>query len=340
VHSEFLTLAAMLLAALVVLVGAVVWTMAKLLLHPERMSDPRAAYVLKRLSPADLGMRYEPQQFTVHDEAEGAGGAPLSLASWWIPCPRPRSATRHWDRTVVLIHGYSDAKVGVIAWAPTWHALGYHVLALDLRAHGESDGAYSTSGYHERHDLNQVINQLRSQRADETRHLVLFGISLGASVALAAMAIRETPEDVEAVVLECPYAEYPHAVLAHAAQMNMPGRTLQPLAIRLAGWMSGAHFDEVAPVKTILKAPCPVMLIQGGCDVFVTESDMRAMEAALAQRSDPRSVYWRVEEAGHVTGICADPEEYRQRIKAFLEGAEATSSEPRELVAQDSSATR
>src|SRR3954454_14240551 len=179
----------MLAAALVVLLGATTWMMARMLLVPERMSDPRAAFVLKRVSPADLGVRYEPAKFTVRADPRGT----LDLAAWWIPCPRSpqllgsgAKGDPGGDRTVVLIHGYSDAKVGAIAWAPTWHALGYHVLAIDLRAHGESGGPFSTSGYFERHDLNQVLNQLRAQRPDETRHLVLFGVSLGAATALAA----------------------------------------------------------------------------------------------------------------------------------------------------------
>ena len=72
-------------------------------------------------------------------------------------------------RCVTLLHGYADAKVGAIAWAPLWYSLGYHILAFDLRAHGESEGAYSTAGYFERHDLNQLLNQLRAERPSETR---------------------------------------------------------------------------------------------------------------------------------------------------------------------------
>src|ERR1700733_3113274 len=94
------------------------------------------------------------------------------------------------NKTVILIHGYADAKVGSIAWAPTWQSLGYHILAIDLRAHGESAGRFTTAGFFERHDLDQIINQLRAAHPQQTERLVLFGISLGAAVALAAAALR------------------------------------------------------------------------------------------------------------------------------------------------------
>ena len=129
----------MLLAAQLLMIGGVIFIMARMLLRPERMNDPRAAFVLKRLSPADLGMRFEPLKFRVRDEHTGG---PLELAAWWIPCPDPSAN----GRCVILIHGYADAKVGAIAWAPTWQSLGYHILALDLRAHGESPGSQSTAG--------------------------------------------------------------------------------------------------------------------------------------------------------------------------------------------------
>src|SRR5205814_2391808 len=142
----------------------------------------------------------------VRDEHSGRR---LHLTAWWIPAPSPDA-----DKCVVLIHGYGDAKVGAIAWAPLWHSLGYHILAFDLRAHGESDDAYSTAGYFERHDLNQVLNQLGAERPSETQRLVLFGVSLGAAVALAAVATRDA-DDIDAIVCECPYADYASPAPVH-----------------------------------------------------------------------------------------------------------------------------
>src|SRR3954469_7280937 len=152
------------------------------ILRPPRMTDGKAVYVLQRLSPSDLGMRFDTLAFRVRDARSGKS---LELAAWRIPHPAGS------DKTVILIHGYADAKVGSIAWAPTWQQLGWHVLAIDLRAHGESQGTYATAGYFERHDLDQVINQIRSSRPQQTQQLALFGISLGAAVALATAQMRD-----------------------------------------------------------------------------------------------------------------------------------------------------
>jgi hypothetical protein len=170
---SYLVLALLLAGVGVALAAAVVCLLARSLAMPPRMSDGKAAWVLRRLSPADLGLPFEETAFDVRDAADPAGGRTLRIAGWWIPHPHARG------RCVLLLHGYADAKVGAIAWAPTWYALGWNVLAIDLRAHGESAGRFCTGGFFERDDVGQVIDQLRAARPEQTRQLALFGASLG-----------------------------------------------------------------------------------------------------------------------------------------------------------------
>jgi len=306
----FVSLIIILLIALIVLCAVGTLLMALMLLRPSRMTDGKAAWVLKRLSPGDLGMRFEELRFTVRDEA--SAGEKLTLAAWWIPHPAITA------RCVVLIHGYADAKVGATAWAPTWQSLGYNILALDLRAHGESGGRFSTAGFFERHDLNQVLDQLQAMRPGETQALVLFGVSLGAAVALSAAAVRES-DDIAAIVLECPFADFRNAVMQHAKMMNMPAPILQRASIYVAQWISGARFAKVRPVDLVERVRCPLMLIESRNDMFVSEWDKLALRAAMAGRNPAKSRFLQIEEAGHVVGICADPELYRAHVEAFLD---------------------
>src|SRR5438270_822164 len=147
----FVSLASTLLALGLVLVGIMVLLMARGILQPPRMTDWKAIYRLHRLSPGDLGLSFDNQNFNVRDARTNR---PLHIAGWWIPHPAAAG------RCAILIHGYADAKVGAIAWAPLLHEMGLNILAIDLRAHGDSGGHFSTGGYFERDDVNQVIDQL------------------------------------------------------------------------------------------------------------------------------------------------------------------------------------
>ena len=311
--ANLLILSLILVLVGILLVVITVWWMALFLLRPARMTDGRAVLLLKRLSPGDLGLRFESMRFIVRDERDGKR---LSLAAWWIPHEQANG------KSVVLVHGYGDAKVGAIAWAPLWHALGYNILAVDLRAHGESAGKYSTAGFFERHDLDQILNQIRADRPRDTARVMLFGISLGAAVVLAA---AEGRDDIDALVLECPYADYRVPVLAYSRIFAMPLPSLAPLSIRLAEWISGADFSTLRPIDMLKRVKQPTMIIQAGCDPFVPPSDADAMEAILrerAAREDFICAHWRVGDVSHVIGIVADPDEYRDRIVAFLRRAE------------------
>jgi hypothetical protein len=295
-------------AGLVLAVG-VVLAMARTLLQPGRMSDGKAVYLLKRLSPADLGLPYEQISYQVRDAQSGGR---IRIAGWWIAHPQSRG------RTALLIHGYGDAKVGGIAWAPTFHELGWNVLAIDLRAHGDSGGRHSTAGFHEREDVRQVLDELISSQPAEARQVVLFGVSLGAAVALAGAAGRD---DIAGVVLESPFADYRQAVAAHGEILGMPGGLLQRAGVRLAEWISGADFSAVRPVDLIEQARCPIMLIQPADDPFVPEPEREAMRQAVERHnaSVPGGVVWRDARAGHVLMLAADSQEYRRKLGEFLD---------------------
>jgi pimeloyl-ACP methyl ester carboxylesterase len=324
---DWISFAAVLLASGILAAATMIMLLARTLLRPTRMTDGKATWVLQRLSPGDLKLNFEELKFQVRDEQTGK---PLAIAAWWIPARSGYTsaggggggAGAGTTRTILLIHGYADAKVGAIAWAPTLHALGWNILAIDLRAHGESGGTLSTAGYWERHDVTQVINQFRAMRSRETQVFAIFGISLGAAVAVATAAMRD---DIDAVILESPFADYRPAVAAHGKMRGLPGGWMRDTAIRLAELLSGADFRAVRPRDLIPKLTCPVMIVHAGQDPFIPPEDAAALAESLKSRGNARDVLWSVPGAGHVLGLVAvGPDEYRARVARFLDTICAT----------------
>jgi hypothetical protein len=309
-----LSLAIVLLCALLLLALIMVALMSTMMLRPPRMVGGRALGILGRLSPADLNLAYQSLTFEVADAARH--GAPLRMAAWWIPCPGSPAT----DQCVLLMHGYADSKIGAIAWAPLWHQLGFHVLAVDSRAHGESGGRYCTAGFFERHDFNALIDQLRARLPRQTQNLVLFGISMGAAIALATAQSRST--DIRAVVIDSPYADFARACFNHARLVNLPSPTLQKLALNLGQWRAGADLNQVRPVDMIPNLPCPLLVIQSAHDPLVPPVDAREIQSATQalRAKDGISEYW-LADADHILAVRDLTTEYAARVSAFLSRA-------------------
>lgn len=311
----YLALILFLLAIGLAWAGVLIFFMARHLLSPRRMTDERAFVRVNRTSPNDLGLSFMPMGFTVQD---AASRGKIRLAGWWIPAAGPST------RTVLVVHGYGDAKVGGIAWAPTWHALGWNVLAVDLRAHGQSDGAHSTAGYYEQDDLDQIIVGLRNEKPVATQTLALFGISLGAACVAAVAAGRE---DIAAVILESPYADYRQAVRRHMERAGFPLVTATELICRTAEWLSRSDFKPVRPSVTIPRISAPLLAITGDADPLI---DIPAIADAIAKRPSGRITQHAIlPGVGHITGLAADPDGYTQRLADFMSQALHADSGPR-----------
>ena len=270
---SYLLLILIQLACGTLIATVMVTTLAFAVLRPPRLTDGRAIWILQRLSPGDLGLKYEDITFTIRDERTGVL---LRIAGWWIPNAQANG------RCVVLLHGLAEAKVGAIAWAPLWHSLGFNILAIDLRAHGESGGADCTAGYWERHDVNQVLDQICGQRKSDTAQLVLFGVGAGAACAAAAAALRK---DLTALVLESPPADSANSARLYMDRLGGPGRWFQSIVLRIVQRMAGSDYSAVRPVDLLGRISCPVMLIAPENDPMVSDDDRNAMEQALRSRA-------------------------------------------------------
>ncbi len=165
-----------------------------------------------------------------------------------------------------------------------------------------------------------MINRLRTSHPRQTETLVLFGVSLGAAAALAAAVTRN---DLAAIILDGPYANFRDAVAAHGRLFGAPGGWMQSLALKLAQSIARADFAAVRPVELIPRVSCPMMIIHAAEDCFMLKDEASSLCAALARHGDPHDVFWEAPGAGHVLAFAAAPEEYRSRIRRFLASAVA-----------------
>lgn len=262
-----------------------------------RLPDPRA-------DPAGLGLDHEPVTFTSPDG--------LRLGGWYIPAAKGREAAPP-RGTVILCHGHAGSLDSDLKYVPAFHQHGYNVLQFDFRAHGRSEGRYVSMGYYERLDLWGAVHYLQSRGVER---MGVLGFSMGGAVAISTAA--KCP-DLVAVVSDGGFARIQPTLVRGVEARGLPawlGSTLAPLILLITRWRLGCDLRAADPLKWIGQiSPRPVMLIQGGRDVYVPQ---REAEALYAAAGNPKAL-WIVPEAEHRRVDKARPQEYISRVLAFFD---------------------
>src|SRR6266478_5821302 len=81
-----------------------------------------------------------------------------TLSAWTI---RPRNSN---GKAIILLHGLSDNRLGMIGYAEMLLGHGFSVLAPDARAHGASGGQLATYGLLESEDIHRWFDWLQQNR--------------------------------------------------------------------------------------------------------------------------------------------------------------------------------
>jgi uncharacterized protein len=217
--------------------------------------------------------------------------------------------------TVILVHGKDINRQHFLSQIPWLLKEGYSVFAYDQRAHGRSEGHYTTFGKNEVRDLQKVMD------LSGAPHVMLIGESLGAAVVLQTAAVDSR---VSAVVAGASFADL-RSLISQKKPFFMSEATRDE-AIELAQQKANFQFDEVGPERCAPNIKVPVLLLHGMQDTYIPmEHAVRLREALVS----PKKLV-RLDGVGHADILLHD--EVWKLIVEFLRHPEliesATSSAP------------
>jgi len=241
-------------------------------------------------TPGDFEVRYREVSI------EPAPG--VFLHGWFLPGKPPVGAT------IVFLHGnaqnisYHQASV---LWLPRRH---FNVLLYDYRGYGRSGGVSTVENAIE--DFGAVMATVAKQPEAAGRPVVVFGQSLGASLAIAAVARWQDRYPVAAVVLDSPFSDFRGIVREKVSAVWW----LRPVSIFVPVLIPG---EPVLREDIAKLAPTPVLLIHGADDGIVPPQHSRLLYHAAGR---PREL-WIVPGARHIASL--GKEAVRARLIAYLD---------------------
>ena len=229
-------------------------------------------------------------------------GTGETLAGWSVPGIPGRGA-------VLLVHGIRSDRRILASRMVFLARAGVAVLAIDLRAHGESLGSSITFGRLEALDVAGAVAWLREASPGE--RLAALGISLGG----AAVALATPSVPIDALILESVFPDIASAIANRMRLVAGPmHRLLIPIFMGVGTALTGLRPRDLRPIDALASYHGPVLILSGCEDRLTTPSETRALHAAA---SGPKEL-WLVRGAGHVDLASAVGPGYEARILAFV----------------------
>lgn len=164
--------------------------------------------------------------------------------------------------TIILLHGIRSNKNHFNNLSNFLSKNGYNSVALDLRAHGESEGQFCSFGVHEKKDVQKLIDYLSQN--EKLEHFGIWGQSLGGAISLQAMGIDER---IEFGIVESTFSDFKTIVNdyfdLHAGFSFTP---FSNYLINRTGSIAKFDPDDAKPIKYCESILQPILVVHGNND--------------------------------------------------------------------------
>ena len=271
-----------------------------ILLQPHRRRREWYAKLTNFLEPRDKGVPQEEISLTTPDG--------VRLSCWLIKRRNARG-------TVIYLHGVGDCKISGVELSAFLYSLGYNVFLYDSRHHGESGGKYCTYGFFEKHDVSTAIDYLQQREDLKLGKVGLFGISMGAAVAIQAAAIDLR---IASVVAEASFTTLRSIAVDYQRRLiKLPWHFLRNIAFARSQKVAGFKARFVAPVEDVKKLHCPILFVHGLDDTFI---DVEHSKRLYRIARDPKELLL-VEGANHTNVWEIGGNKYKDTLTAFFKSS-------------------
>ena len=242
------------------------------------------------VSPERFGLDYEDITFASSDG--------VSLHAWFLKARGTAIGT------ILFLHGNAEnisTHIGSVYWLPE---LGYNVFLLDYRGYGASGGTPSLEGA--LRDIEDSLSLLAARPDVRGENLVVFGQSLGGSLAIDAVARSRQRDRVRALIVEGAFASFRDIARERLAGFWLTWPLQYPLSWTVR--------DDYSPIRDIASIqPIPVLIVHGTRDSIVPVGDAERLFGAARE---PKEL-WIIPDAGHIQAF--NQQESRERLAGYLD---------------------
>lgn len=214
-------------------------------------------------------------------------------------------------KTVIIIPGRMESLKYSYYYAIPYKDLGYNVLVIDQRSHGNSEGKYNSLGYKEYRDVIEWAALLHENGDDE---ILLHGICIGSSTALFTLCADECPDYINGMIADGMYTRFYETFKNHMIDQKRTLFPFLPLTMMYCKLCAGANVFTDGPLYRIEKLKKPILFLHSKEDKYsLPEKSAEIFEKC---KSD-KTVVW-FDRGAHSRLRITDTEKYDGAIAEFV----------------------
>ena len=216
------------------------------------------------------------------------------------------------DKTVIILPGRRETLIYSYYYANPYKESGVNVLVIDQRAHGLSEGKYSTGGIKEAEDVSLWMKYLHDELGQKT--IYLHGVCVGTCCA-SIVCTKYKTDYLKAVILDSMFISYKEIYKNHYLES---GHKLFPVYYEIWFWFNfftKCNINDSKPEKYMPKFDLPVLFIWGDKDVYCLPEKSKILYEKCASKQ--KEIAW-FNGAEHSRVRLNDENRYDGLISDFL----------------------
>jgi dipeptidyl aminopeptidase/acylaminoacyl peptidase len=222
------------------------------------------------------------------------------------------SSTEDIKGTIILLHGIRSSKNAFLDLSEFLSKNGFNSVALDSRAHGESEGQFCTFGVNEKKDIQKVIDYLAEQ--ENMNRIGVWGQSLGGAIAIQAMGYDKR---IAFGIIESTFTDF-KTIVNDYFDLHA-GFSIAPFSNYLSNRAANiAEFDadDAKPIKYCENINQPILIVHGNKDNRI---NIKYGKANFQKIKSLNKEFLEVDSANHLNVWQTGGEDYFIKALNFLE---------------------
>ena len=213
---------------------------------------------------------------------------------------------------IIIAHPYEGRGSYMKYFAKKFYDMGFNILMIDLRTHGDSEGKIYSLGYLERLDILAWIEYIKNNYNNPK--IILYGISMGAN-AVMMCSCENIDDKVKAIIEDAGFTTAKEQLKERLdISYKLPFLPVIPLTSFMTKIRLGFSFDDINIINAVSKSKVPILFIHGSKDSLVNPNMADKLYDACSSEKEKLII----ENGEHIKAVLSDEKSYWDTINNFI----------------------